>query len=225
LHAFYRWCFGEGYCETNPVEGTNTNDEVKRDRVLSDNELVTVWRCLPEPGEDYGDIIRLLILTACRRDEISELRWDEVIDLKNPEKAAIALPGSRTKNHRPHLVPLSPPASAVLQARPRNGRELVFGQGAGGFGGWGRAKKRLDNAARLNQPWTQHDLRRTASTGMAALGVQPHIIDCVTNHVSGFRAGVSGVYNRHPYEDEMRQALNLWGEHVGSLVTVTDEKR
>src|SRR5262249_9394817 len=127
LHAFYRWCFGEGYCETNPVEGTNTNDEVKRDRVLSDNELVTVWRCLPEPGEDYGDIIRLLILTACRRDEISELRWDEVIDLKNPEKAAIALPGSRTKNHRPHLVPLSPPASAVLQARPRNGRELVFG--------------------------------------------------------------------------------------------------
>jgi integrase len=142
-------------------------------------------------------------------------------------KPLIALPAERTKNSRPHDVPLSDPALAILKARPRlGGSEYVFTAGANGFRGWSNYKVALDARIAGNgaiAPWRLHDLRRTAATHMAesppkGLGMQPHIIEAVLNHVSGHKAGVAGIYNRATYETEKRRALNLWAEHLASIV-------
>jgi integrase len=146
-----------------------------------------------------------LILTGARLREISELRWSEV-DL---DKATITLPPSRTKNHKEHIIPLNPLALEILKGRAREERELVFGSGGHGFSGFSKAKRLLDERAKLKVPFVVHDIRRLVATGLAKL-VPPHIVECVLGHVGGFRAGVSGVYNQHAYEDEKRHALDLW---------------
>lgn len=213
LNAFLNWSIGEGYLDTNVAAQTNKNEEVARRRVLDDRELRTIWHALPE-GSDYRDIIRLLILTAARLREISELNWSEV-DLA---KATITLPPARTKNHREHVIPLSDPALEILQGRKgRDGRKFVFGAGSRGFSGFSKAKHLLDKKTEL-AAWVVHDLRRSAATGMAKL-VQPHIVECVLGHVGGFKAGVSGVYNLHAYEQEKRAALDSWSKHVSELVS------
>jgi len=225
LSSFFAWAIGEGLCDTNPVVGTNKhfNGAKSRDRVLTDRELAVIWKALPD--SDYGAIVRLLILTGQRREEIGALRWSEV-DFEGRE---IALPPARTKNNRPHDVPLSKPALAILQSRPaRAGRDLVFGDGPrarngeppgpeGGFQGWSKCKAALDKQTSLIGSWRLHDVRRTVATRMAELGVQPHVIEAVLNHVSGHKAGVAGVYNRSSYATEKRQALDFWGKHVEAL--------
>ena len=212
LSAFLNWCIGEGYVDVNVAAQTNKHEEVARSRVLSDAELKKVWEALPEQS-DYADLIRLLILTGQRLREIANLSWLEV-DL---DKAIITLPPSRTKNHREHVVPLSAPALAILQGRTRGNRELVFGTGAHGFGGFSKRKRELDEKAKLKAAWVVHDIRRSVATGLAKL-VQPHIVECVLGYVGGFRAGIASTYNLHAYEDEKRNALNLWGRHIMALV-------
>ena len=205
--ALFGWLIGEGLLESNPVVGTNSSNEgTGRERVLTDAELVAIWSAAP--AGDYGRIVKLLILTGQRRDEVSNLRWDEVKD------SMISLPSSRTKNARPHDVPLSPQALAVLdEVSARAGRDSVFGRGASGFSNFSASKANLDEASGVTD-WTLHDLRRTCATRMADLGVQPHIIEAVLNHVCGHKGGVAGVYNRSVYAAEKRAALILWGQHV-----------
>jgi integrase len=212
LSAFFGWAIGEGVIEANPVLNTNKSAEgMGRERVLTDAELVAVWQAAPDG--DYGAIIRLLLLTGQRRNEIAGLRWAEIAD------GAIALPRERTKNGRAHAVPLSPQALAVLDGQPqRVGREFVFGQGQNGFGGFAAAKKRLDKASGVTG-WTLHDLRRTAATKMADLGVQPHVIEACLNHASGHKAGVSGIYNRSAYTEERRSAMLLWDNRIRVLLS------
>jgi integrase len=213
VSAMIGWCVGEGILEANPVVGTNKQSKAKsRDRVLTDNELVAVWTAAP--ASDFGRIVKLLMLTGQRRDEIAALRRTEIVD------DVLALPAERTKNSRPHDVPLSPQALAVLDDHPeRVGREYIFGDGEGGFSGFSKAKERLDDACGV-AGWTLHDLRRTMATRMADLGVQPHVIEAILNHVSGHKSGVAGVYNRSTYAAEKRAALDLWGVHVERLLAV-----
>ena len=128
LSAFLNWCVGEGYIDVNHATQTNKHEEIARSRVLSDAELRTIWHALPEQG-DYRDLIRLLILTGQRLREIANLAWREV----ELDKSIITLPPSRTKNGRPHVVPLSAPALEILKGRAREERELVFGVGVRGF--------------------------------------------------------------------------------------------
>src|SRR5262249_1978120 len=151
---------------------------------------------------------RLLLLTGCRADEIGSLSWAEVFGDK------IVLPGTRTKNGRDHIVPLSGLAQSIIAARPRMfGSEFVFGRGDNGrgFTGWSSTKVLLD--ARIKaagakvKPWTNHDVRRSVATLMAESGVAPHIVEAVLNHVSGHKHGVAGIYNRASYENEKRAAL------------------
>ena len=223
LSAFFAWLVREGLLEANPVSGTSKAIEAgSRERVLSPAELGHIWRALGEG--DFGDIVRLLILTAQRREEIGSLRWSEI----DFERGLIRLGPQRTKNKRLHEVPLSPAARSILEVRlpkaegPTNvaaGRDLVFGHGRGGFSGWSDAKKALDARAGVG-PWRLHDVRRTAATVMAdRLGVLPHIVEVILNHVSGHRAGVAGVYNRAKHEDEMRLALGRWAEHVEAITS------
>jgi integrase len=215
LSAFLNWCIGEGYVDVNVAAQTNKHEEIARSRVLSEAELRKVWRALPERG-DYRDLIQLLILTGQRLREIANLSWGEV-DL---DKAIITLPPSRTKNHREHVVPLSAPALEILKGRARDERDLVFGTGDRGFSGFSKAKRLLDERAKLKAAWVVHDARRSVATHLAK-HVQPHIVECVLGHTGGFRAGVSGIYNKHAYEDEKKRALDLWGKYVMALVDGT----
>jgi len=219
LSAFFSWAMREGLADANPIIGTNRAvTKGARDRVLTDDELRSIWNALAD--DDYGDIVRLLALTGQRREEIGSLRWQEI----DFDKAVIALPAERTKNSKPHDVPLSPAALAILKGRPRlAGRDYVFGSGADGYLGWASNKVGLD--ARIAgkgaiSPWRLHDLRRTVSTRMHdELGISPHIVEAVLNHVSGHRAGVAGVYNRAVYAKEKAIALARWAEHLGAIVS------
>ena len=129
------------------------------------------------------------------------------------------IPSERTKNRRAHVVPLPPFSREILAAVPASG-ELVFTtNGAVPITVGDRVKERLDAQMKLSYPWRFHDLRRTAATGMAEIGIQPHIVEAVLNHVSGHRAGVAGIYNRAAYAAEKKAALELWAAHVERLIS------
>jgi integrase len=213
LSTFFAWCMGRGLVDQNPVIGTHVLPQQSRTRVLSISELSAVWRACND--NVYGAIVGLLILTGQRREEIGGLRFDEVRD------GVIALPPDRTKNKRAHVIPLSAPAQAIVARRLSRTGDFVFG-GAQAFVSWSRGKTLLDaslaaTGARF-APWTVHDIRRSVATGMAELGVTPHIIEAVLNHVSGHKAGIAGVYNRATYEREKRAALAMWADHVLAAV-------
>lgn len=250
LLAFFAWAIAAGLCDDNPVVGTNpTAGPSKRDRVLDDGELAEIWSaCNSDDIGQYGIIIRLLILTACRRSEIADLKWRE-LDL---DGAVIHLPATRTKNAQPHDVPLAPLAVSILRTVRRGDREHLFGQGERGYQGWTEAKEVLDRRiaearekagnAEPMAHWTPHDLRRTAATVMAespydpaskqprdpnkryGLGVLPHVLEAVLNHMSGHKSGVAGIYNKATYEPEKRQALALWADYVAALVEGEERK-
>jgi integrase len=212
LSAMFVWAMGEGLALANPVAHTNRREERARDRVLSDAELRTIWRSLKD--DDFGGIVRLLMLTGQRRGEIAGLRWDEI----NGDQ--IVFSSERTKNGRAHIVPLSKTARTILAAFNNEGRTFVFGRDDdGGFQGWTEPKQRLD--ARCPLPhWTIHDLRRSVATGMADIGIQPHVIEAVLNHVSGHKGGIAGIYNRSQYATEKVQALARWDEHLRAVVSM-----
>jgi integrase len=214
LAGFFAWAVGEGLRDDNPVIGTNkaAPDNQRRDRVLTDAEVVSIWNAA-DPANDAGKIVRLLFTTACRRNEIGGLKPNEIV-LRD---ALIALPGDRTKNGLPHDVPLSGLAREIVESLAADGNERVFGRGAGGFNNWDRAKQELDAASGV-AGWTLHDIRRTVATRMGDLGVQPHIIESVLNHISGHRAGVAGIYQRSTYAKEKRAALDTWASHLETLL-------
>jgi len=151
---------------------------------------------------------KLIICTAASLRVAAKIaaRFVEGID-------RITLPPARTKNSRQHELPLSHQALAILVRQPRGG-EFVFGER--GFGNWGAPKTALDQRTEIAD-WHLHDLRRTCATGMAELGVQPHIIEAVLNNISGHKSGVSSIYNRARYTDEMRIALQRWADHLDKI--------
>jgi integrase len=215
LSAFFAWAIREGLLDgANPVAGTGKADEGQgRDRTLSEGELGAVLNALAEQDQ-FSDIIRLLMLTGQRREEIGGLCWSE-IDFK---RGLIVLPPERTKNRRQHELPMSKQVRTILERQPRRqDRDLIFGLRAGGYSGWSDAKAALDERLKLKD-WHLHDLRRSCATGMAELGTLPHIIEAILNHVSGHRAGVAGIYNRARYEGEMRSALQRWADHIDTLI-------
>jgi integrase len=213
LSTFYTWAMGNGLAEINPTVGTlKPKDAEPRERVLSDQELAAIWRA---SGDDaYGQVIKLLILTGARRAEVGGMRWSEL------KHGAWTIPAERSKNGRQHVLPLMPPALDIIKSVPRRvSRDHLFGtRSPDGLSHW-HAKAELDQ--RLGDAvgdWRVHDIRRTVATRMADLGVQPHVIEAVLNHQSGHRAGVAGVYNRSLYQNEVRAALALWGDHVQSVI-------
>jgi len=225
LAAMFSWAMREGIVDANPVIGTNKAGlETPRDRVLTATEMVEVWNACRD--DDYGCIVRLLLLTGCRREEVGGMADSEI----NVEKRLWSIPRERTKNNNPHNVPLADTAMALLQNHPRRiGRDLLFGDTMSRpFQGWSwnskEINKRLAEARQVAgddkafAPWVLHDVRRTVATGLADLGVQPHVIEALLNHLSGSKGGVAGVYNRATYAAEKRSALDLWAAHVAALV-------
>jgi integrase len=215
VHRLFKWAVGRGIVETNPAANVPLpGTETARDRVLTDGELAITWRALEGVEWPHQGIFRLLILTGARRAEIGELRWAEIDDEE------IKLEGIRTKNGKPHLIPLSSAARGFVERLPRAvGTEFVFGTGGRTPGGYDRAKAKLDSKiTELNgEPlphWRIHDFRRTVATGLQRLGVGLQAIESVLGHTGGSRSGIVGVYQRHSYDAEKRAALEAWGAHV-----------
>ena len=215
LHAFYAWAIKRGIADSNPVAGTERNEETSRERVLSAAELVAIWAATAD-ASDYSAVVRLLMLSGQRASEIAGLKWSEIVG------DTIVLPPERTKNGKKHVIPITEPMRVILEGRPRReGRDLIFGRRWNRpLTGWGPLKAKLDQ--RLGSAvtgWVHHDLRRTVVTRMAGkLRVMPHIIEAVVNHVGGHKAGVAGVYNRADYPEQTRQALTAWGDHLLAIV-------
>jgi integrase len=210
LSAFFAWCITEGLLDSNPAAGTAKADVGgSRERVLTPQELRKLWRALGD--DDFSNVVRLLLLTGQRRNEIGKLQWSEV-DLA---RKMIVLAPARTKNSRQHELPLSAQALAILKGLPRrNTTDFLFGKR--GFTNWNDAKQELDGRVGI-APWRLHDLRRTAATQMSELGVLPHVTEQTLNHVSGAKAGVAGVYNRSKMIDAVRDGLQKWADHVDRI--------
>jgi integrase len=152
LSALFTWAMKEGLALSNPAANTNKREERPRDRVLSAAELSAIWRALN--GDDYGAIVKLLMLTGQRAGEIAGLRWDEI----DFQRGLISLPGARTKNKRAHDIPMSPMVRELLQSRARTERDSVFGRRGRSFSNWTKHKQALDARTGPLPHWVIHDL-------------------------------------------------------------------
>lgn len=223
IRKFFNWCVERGVLEQNPCAGIKPPaTSNSRTRVLDERELAAVWGAASETEYPFGPIVRLLILTAQRRHEVTEMRWSEI----NFDKALWSIPPTRTKNGRAQIVPLTPAAINLLSSLPHIGDGYVFpalGRRETAFSGFSKSKGRLEDLSGV-AGWSLHDLRRTAATGMASLGVAPHVIERILNHVSGSFGGVAGIYNRFGYLPEMRASLEQWSERVRKIADASEPK-
>lgn len=230
LRRLFRWAITRGDLERSPMEGMEVPPPVRaRDRWLSDEELRRVWNAAPACHRCFGPIVRLLILTGQRREEVTGLDWSEI----NRSARLWRLPGSRTKNAEPNTVPLSDLTIAELDrfARgekwPKRGPVFTTSKG-GAFIAHSKGKEKLDAIVAADGedallPWRLHDLRRTLATGMQRLGVRFEVTEAILNHVGGSRSGVAGIYQRHDWRDEKRFALDAWSEHLRQIFGGVDE--
>jgi integrase len=223
LSSLFTWAAQQGLMGENPhnpvIASKRPKDSTPRKRVLKDAELAAIWHACGD--DDYGKITRLLMLTACRREEIGGLRWSEIVD------GVLTLPAERVKNGYEHKLPLLPMALEIIGTVPKRvGRDHLFGDRSGrGFTHWAARKAELDE--RLGDKvaqWGLHDLRRSAATWMYGNDVEPHHVEAVLNHFSGHRSGVAGTYNRARYERQIRNALARWNDHVQSIVEGAEPK-
>jgi integrase len=214
--TFCKFAISRGLIEANPCIGVGrVAREQPRDRVLNDDELRTLWLASEELGWPFGPIVPLLILTGQRLGEVAGMRWSE-LDLA---AATWKLPKERCKNGRAHQVPLSPQAVAIFAGLPRvDDCDLVFSTtGRTPVSNFSKPKTRLEAALPDAPQWQLHDLRRSVATGMARNGTDIATIEKLLNHISGTFRGIVGVYQRHDFKDEKREALDAWGAHIERL--------
>jgi integrase len=235
LSVLFRWLLQRRRVTVNPCVGVwHPGAGPARERVLADAEVRLFWRGCERLGPPYGVLFKLLLLTGCRLNEVTGMTRAELSE----DGATWTIPSQRTKNHRRHVVPLPALARDILAAVPRieSAAGYLFTlSGARPVTSFSGAKAQLDAAmltvareeaevagrdpAAINGPWRLHDLRRTAATGMAELGIAPHIVEACLNHVSGAKAAVAGVYNRAAYAPEKAAALARWANHIAGLVS------
>ena len=219
---FFNWCRERGLIKVSPFDHVRPPvPEVKRDRVHTLPELALILRATDQLGYPFGPFITLALLLGQRREEIAGMRWSEL----DADLTLWTLPAARAKNTVQHQVPIVPQVRSILAGLPRiAGSDFVFtSTGKTSISGYSRAKAALDKVITgLNgdveiPPWRLHDLRRSMASHMARLGVNLPVVEKLLNHTSGSFAGVAGVYQRHDFADEKRQALEVWGRHVLAL--------
>ena len=224
VSAFYSWAMPRlDNLPANPARDAGRPPKGKpRRRVLTNTELAALWKASDAEPFPWRAAIKLLILTGARREEVFAAERAE-FDLKG---ALWTIPGDRAKNGNEHLVHLSAEAVAVLQTVPAMGdNPKLFPASRGGEGhasGYskaaGRIRAKVTKDTGLPGDWTWHDIRRTVATGMQRLGVRLEVTEAVLNHVAGTRAGIVGVYQRHDFAQEKKQALDLWAAEVTRIV-------
>lgn len=252
-HAFaavrrlFAWAVSRDLIEKSPCEGLEAAElhgaPAQRDRVLTDDELRLVWRTAEMVGYPFGALIKMLLLTGQRRDEIADARWAEVIGWTSDDRAPdqreqnvlLTVPAERMKGNFVQTVPLIPAAAAILDALPQfAGGDYLYSttNGKRPVSGFSKMKTRLDAAVlklarqgaaepeQITVPsWTLHDLRRTVRIGLSSAGVLPVIAELTIGHK---QTGISAIYDRHRYDSEKREALEAWGRKLLSIVSPPD---
>lgn len=224
--TFFRWAVRRRLLQHSPLEELEAPPKAQsRDRVLSDEELAQVLSIARKSGQ-FGVIVQFLLFTGQRKGEITGLRREMV----DAEAQTIMLPAALVKNKRQHVFPYGPAVVELLEALPKEGllfrgrrRAKAEEEKREGekdepipFNGYSKGMAEFREDCKIAH-WTLHDLRRTLATGMARLGVQPHCIEALLNHVSGTLSPVTQIYNRHKYLPEARAAAALWEKHIASL--------
>lgn len=236
VRLLFNWCLERDIVAVTPCSGMKAQTaEQSRDRVLDDDELRLVWQCADTTGYPFGPWVRLLVLTAQRRDEVAGMTWAEL----NLDGAVWTIPKERAKNDTANEVPLPPLAVEILRGLPRTGEHVFTTTGKTPISGYSKAKATLDRKVleamtkaateRGDDPeavtalpdWTFHDIRRTVATNLAKLGTPVHVVEKLLNHVSGTIKGVAAVYNRHSYQEERRQAMEAWANRLDRIVNGT----
>lgn len=214
--AFFNWCLKKRLVTENPFFALSQHHRPKRKRVLSDEELKAVWNAAGGMGSHFGRIVQLLICCGQREGETAAIRAEYLKD------DLCTFPGSLTKNGRQHTFPLSTFAKGLLNDGPQSGLFfLARGHTNKAFYGWGVAKADLDERSGVTG-WTLHDLRRTFRTGLASLGVAPHIAERLVNHISA-RTEMEETYDL--YLSEMREAMKRWDGHLSKLLENNPQRR
>ena len=224
IRKFFNWCIERGIVDDNPCARiSRPAPETARERTLTGDELAAVWRAADTAGQPFNFIVKLLMLTAQRRGEVAGMRWKEI----DFAVETWTIPAERNKSNRTLVLPLSPMVIELIRSIPKTSDDRVFparGNDSASPSGFSKGKRRLDAASKVTD-WTLHDLRRTAATEMARLGVAPHVVERILNHTTGVLGGVAGIYNRFEYLPEMRAGLEMWNEHVKSLTCVNGGDR
>jgi integrase len=215
IRKLFYWALDRGVIDASPcVRVPVPAKAADRDRILNDDELRGVWNACEPLKWPFGPLVRMLILTGQRRDEVATMRWHDI----DAGGALWTIPRELTKSDRAHEIPLSSPALHIIAALPKVDARLVFTtNGKVPVAGFSNAKRRLDELSQV-QDRHLHDLRRTAATGMARLGIAPHVVEKVLNHRSGVISGVAAIYNRASYDAEKRAALEAWARKVHAIV-------
>ena len=205
----FAWCEAREDDFASPARSVRKPAKEKsRDRVLDDNELKLTWEAAEDERGPAGALVKLLILSGARRNEVTELARDEI------KAEVIELPGERTKNGSPHTIPITPMIRRVLESLPATGRFALNGTDRP-FDDHSGAKERVAPAF---PPWKLHDLRRSFASGLQRLGVAPHIVELALNHRTGTFSGIAGIYQRHRYEKEVRKSFEIWSRHIETLI-------
>jgi integrase len=216
LSGFFSWCVEEELSDANPCANSRRPPPARtRDKVLTDAELAAVWRASSGLAPQYRAMTRFLISTGARLREVTQMKERELSD----DFSVWVLPAQRAKNGHEHRLPLPQLARDVISSVPRvAGSEYVFSfSGTKPMEGFSKQKRRLDRLSGVRN-WTWHDLRRTLATGLQKLGVRLEVTESVLNHVGGSRSGIVGIYQRHQYDDEKLQALEMWATHVEAQI-------
>ena len=230
--VLFGWAAKRGDIVSNPlIEMSKPEAPKARDRVLSDVELKLIWRASETLGQPFGPFFRLLMATGQRRAEVAGMRWAEL----DRSTATWTIPADRAKNRKSHIVPISPLAVSELdelasgvddEKGPEwpDGGIVLTTTGKTPISGFTMGKAALDTAiekanGKALQDWRVHDIRRTVATGFQRLGIRFEVTEAVLNHISGSKAGVAGIYQRHDWADEKRNALHTWARHIEQLLT------
>jgi len=232
----FGWALRRGDIAANPLAAMEKPAApAARDRVLSDGEVRLVWQAAPKLAAPFDSFVRLLVLTGQRRSEVAGMAWGEL----DRDSATWTIPVDRAKNKAANIVPLSEPVVAEIDALalkalggkwpdkkpvwPAKGLVLTT-TGNTPISGISKAKAKLDSEmAKLSEgetvaPWRFHDIRRTVATGLQKLGVRLEVTEAALHHLSGSRAGIVGVYQRHEWKEEKRAALEAWAARVDAIV-------
>jgi integrase len=217
LVTFFGWAMRMGLTTSNPCIGSITPATTARERVLTGDEIVSIWKACA--NDHFGKIIKLLICTGCRRAEIGDMAWSEI----DTERSTFTIPAARAKTGKARVIPLLPMLREVIDDVPRMvSRDQLFGGRSQGFKAWHLGKSALDARANVSG-WTIHDLRRSVATHMSEqCSVPPHVVELVLGHE--FRTGVQARYNRAPYEREIRDAYLRWHEYLRTLLDGGERK-
>jgi integrase len=220
LQRFWGWMVARGHPDHNIVAGTEGYAVERRSRVLTDGEIAAIWRAT-EAQSDFNMIVRLCLWLGTRRSEPGGMAWSELVD------GLWHVPGSRTKNHRPLILPLPRQVLEALESWPRVlGKDNLFGRGPNGFQAWSQSKRRLDiNLGYLTkdgepiagrQSWDLHDIRRTVEARLIGLGVPKDHVNPILNHAQG---PMDEAYNRYEYLREKELALKSWAAELDRITT------